>query len=134
MTTSSLRHSPSLLLLLPSTPLRPELELLMTKQPNKIPTKIVTSNGGLKDFGSELTQNTPFPPELELLMEDFVSWTGVWTLLLHPPRIPSHLAQLVQFVTSNFWISRTRTGRNNAMPFMVHLHWLTQTQIPIPSP
>ena len=130
MTTASLRHSPSLLLPLPSTPLRPELELLMTKQPNKIPPKIVTSNGGLRDFGSELTQNTPFPPKLELLGEDFVSWTGVWTLPLHPPRIPSHLAQLVQFVTSNFWISRT--GRNNAMPFMFHLHWMTQ--IPIPSP
>ena len=29
-----------------------------------------TSHGGLRDFGSELTKNTPSPPELELLMEE----------------------------------------------------------------
>ena len=70
------------------------------------PLPIRTSHGGLWDFGSELTQNSPppfqlellmegcgtsdlsshrippFPPELELLMEDFVSWNGVWKLLL----------------------------------------------------
>ena len=27
-------------------------------------------------------------PKLKLLMEDFVLWTGVWRLLLYPPRIP----------------------------------------------
>ena len=46
---------------------------------NTPPSRIGTSHGRLRNFGSELTKNTPLP-ELELIMED------LGTLVLSLPR------------------------------------------------
>ena len=51
-------------------------------------TQIGTFHGGLRDFGSELTQNTP-SLKWNFSWRTFVSRNGVWRLLLYPPRISS---------------------------------------------
>ena len=50
-----------------------------------------------------LVQNIPRSKKIELLIDNFLSWTGVWKLLLYPPRIPSCLVMLVVQPFSQPW-------------------------------
>ena len=55
--------------------------------------RIGTSHCVLRNFYQEYP-HLPRPGS-ELLMEDYVSFIGVWGLRLCPPRIPSHLESLI---------------------------------------
>ena len=77
--------------------------IIVTLKPPPLPLpKILTSHGGFRKYS--LQSPTYFAreylshPGFELLMQDFVSWTGVWRLSLHPLRIPSHFIYNMQIV------------------------------------
>ena len=63
------------------------------------PPKIGTSHGGLRNVCPEYSPSK----KMELLMDNFLSWTGVWRLLLYPPRITSCLVMSVVQPFSQPW-------------------------------
>ena len=63
-----------------------DLETSCLTSPECHPSRVGTSLGGLRNFGSDQPRRLLPPPGLELVMDDLVWWTGVWRLLLYPPK------------------------------------------------